>query len=148
KMFTIITRVPENDKMIKRCYSAHIDESNIGEIALLSEEETQEERGTSICISIKPNDWRKVGEYIGDVVKYWEVQPNISPEDCLQLEQPKFFHMSENKDWAILEDTPYDADPVVVVDGIPYKLEPAIVDLKGNIKNNGETVVLFFTTGE
>lgn len=75
--YIIISITEENGKLIKRQYTALIDESRRGEILLISEEETDEPQGTYISLTPSNKDFDKFYSGVKKVAYYWETKPEI-----------------------------------------------------------------------
>lgn len=117
--FTIIS---VTDK-IKRIYTAYIDESKVGKIALSSEQKCNEENGTTIVIPVSRND---MAEFISQTItatKYWKVKPiltGVNPTPKYPSETVLF----SGPEWEIVETDNYQNKiPYAIIDGIPYKIE-------------------------
>lgn len=59
-------------------YTAYIDESRVGKIALLSKTTSTKSNGTEIIISIKPSDFESVKKEILTATYWWTPRPIIS----------------------------------------------------------------------
>ena len=62
---------------VKRYYSMSIDETQMGEMNLLHEEDTDEENGTLISVPIKEADIKSFSEWIVYSCAHWKTKPNI-----------------------------------------------------------------------
>ena len=125
---------------IKYNYTCYLDESRVGEIALLSKEETSEPNGTEIVIPIKKDHFVTFKNYVIDVTKYWDVKPLIFGQE-VEYEEPFFLRRDY---WAISSVSDYSLG--IIVDGIGYdvsynSLGISRMDMSGKLN-------LFFNVGE
>lgn len=103
---------------IKYTYAPHIDASNIGEMPLISQEETDEESGTLISIPIKEEDLYDVNEKIAFVTEYWDIRPELV--GSVNYSNRKVYFSEDN--WALMEQAySWQSNTILYcVEGIPY----------------------------
>lgn len=131
--FTITSISPSDNGLVKRTYIAYIDETEIGDLSLLSEEETDEPQGTEISLSVARDDAAKFSQYTDLATRYWDVRPTINNEPWENV-------FAEHE-------TIYDSDNIVIIrggsgvqaliDGIPYPINKSILDTKWNYSSVG-----------
>lgn len=122
--FGVTTYIPENGSMIQRDYIAAIDESNIGELSLVSEQAiTDEKQGTKITIACKPNDEKEFVKWVRVACKYWGVRPVIRNRPDFDWEDRERSY--EGNGWFI-ETGGYnyysEQEVKILLDGIPYRV--------------------------
>lgn len=104
-------------------WSAYIDPSNKGKIALMATCETTEPNGIEVVIPIRANDVSKVHEKAIFLYSFFKVTPqlvNATREDMLQLESYKnakpvfqgegWRYMGSGKSYAVMGNIPYSID--------------------------------------
>lgn len=64
----------------KKTYSAYLDESKCGKVALLHEEDTIEENGVEIQIPVMPQDFSNFEDKVRDKLKFMKPAPEIDGE--------------------------------------------------------------------
>lgn len=100
---------------IKYNYTCYIDETKVGKIALLSQEDTSEPNGTEIIIPVDKKDWYTFDDAIKEYVAYFEVTPLINGNDKWKFITPV---MLEGSNWKMRRSSTYDV--LILVDGVPY----------------------------
>ncbi len=147
--FSIITITSS----IKRIYTAYIDESNIGKMALQSEQPTDECNGTTIVVPVSRNDFREFIDCTIAATEYWDVKPILWGVTPLpQYKNVEIIHSGTQ--WSLYKQTKYSygnaATALAIVDGIPYSIESSnFTDKSGkyiNFLNN--PFLLHFNIGE
>jgi len=101
----------------KYSYNAYIDESNLGKMALLHKEKTEEHNGVTIKIPVKPDDIPLFQKAAQRIFEFWPVKPNIKG---LDVQWPDRKYILEGDNWGI-----YDFESrrsTVVVNHIPYDI--------------------------
>lgn len=144
--FTVITITKEDNVNIKREYVAFIDETGIGSMSLLKEEQTEDRTGTTIMITPRTGDEYKFKEYIYDVCQYWTVKPEVICDG--EVEWPNNEILFSGNGWSILSGT---GNPVALIDEIPYSIdnlpqESVKADQIESLKNL--PVLIYAKTGE
>jgi hypothetical protein len=71
---------------VKRQYTAYIDESGIGRVALLDEAATNEETGVEICIPVRPEDINNFYAKAKQTFRFFAVKPIIVPNKVITFE--------------------------------------------------------------
>lgn len=151
--FTIITTCDDHKT---RTYSAYIDSTRIGKLALLSEmEDSLTPTGTTIIIPVKSGDYPKFIDATLDATQYWDIKPILKgPKLNKTWEEISIFHAGDN--WA-LRNTGihkygyYNAsESVAIIDGIGYLIDDKHLpkftnDQKKLLMNN---FILYFGNGE
>lgn len=74
---------------VKRQYTAYIDESGIGRVALLDESMTDEETGVEICIPVRPEDINIFHTKAKQTFRFFAVKPIIVPNNAITFEDEK-----------------------------------------------------------
>jgi hypothetical protein len=83
----------------KTTYNAFIDASQIGQIAKLTTEDTDEENGVEISVAVKDHDVQSFHDKAHGLFKYFKVKPQVSGATFdYPPEKPVF----SGKDWRIL----------------------------------------------
>lgn len=133
---------------VERHYSCYIDETGVGEMALLSETKTDEENGTKVVIPVPKQEISTFVEWVRKTGQFWTPKPSIvgNPEGFWEDSNPKF----QGKNWQISIGN----KPVAVVDGIQYSIDPNSV--KNGTTDKWEELTnvmncspfLFFKTGQ
>lgn len=154
--FTIETITNELGYNMLRSYTAYIDESQIGKLAMMNEERTDEPTGTKITVPVKEEDYTYFHTVACDICKWWSVIPN-SNIPILKANVDK-----EEEDYFL---TPKNQSSIILIDEIPYELNkttikqhPKFVTLMNQFDmlgaalklhfNNYTSCVLKFKTGE
>ena len=116
--------------VIKYNYACVIDETKVGKLLPMSQENTDQPNGTEIIIPVKPQDFRFFREGTEFVTRHWDVKPIIKGDrfDYLDI-KPSL----SGKDWFITKNDPNSyyskRDIKLVIDGIEYPVD--ITQLKG-----------------
>jgi hypothetical protein len=138
---------------MKRVYTAYIDETKRGIIALMEEIETDQPRGTQICIPIKPENFREFATKTENVCRWWNIQPLIEgTREPFRTIDPKSLAMF-GKDWKIYDTqggnryVGCDARPVILIDGIAYPLSEDIYNTHQGYNQDAETKQLSILFG-
>ncbi|RJR06223.1 hypothetical protein C4588_08040 [Candidatus Parcubacteria bacterium] len=123
--FTVISVTPENSKMIRREYIAHIDESGLGQMSCVKEEETTEPQGTTVVITPKEKDYNLFAEQTLRATMFWKVKPII--RGATNWQWPKVSIDYQGNGWEVHgSQTSFSAfsnTPHVLLDGIPYPIK-------------------------
>ena len=138
-----------NDVMIKRTYVAIIDESQVGELNLISEEMTDEAQGTKIILAVKDEDYDKFMKCTERVGRYWTPQPVIHGNLAFKYQRPKADVSGTN--WELSQSVHHDRKIFAVLDGIIYpvnldKIPDAGIDRYDKILEH--TLTMFFNAGD
>lgn len=115
--FTIITIV----NGVKKTYTAYIDESKMGKLALLKEEPTSDSNGTTIVVPVKKDDCTKFRDVVNSVLCFWDVLPKITAGT---VHFTKFSNKIQVLNFSIVEGK-FDYNeswPKAIIDGIQYHL--------------------------
>lgn len=149
-LFSIVTITEENFSRKKREYVAFIDETKIGSMSLVKEEDTDERTGTTIIIKPKPGDERNFREKVSKVFRYWSVKPIIKSDESFEF-SPIAYTLTYSNDAGELKAAIQNGDdaqyPMAIIDEIPYKL----LDFpftEETLMFKQKPVRLFFKTGE
>lgn len=161
--FQIVTTTEENGKRIKRTYSAYIDTSQMGEMALISQEETKENTGTEIKMLCERKDINAFCSAIARVSEFWNPRPKVGSNVVYPTTQITV----DKGDWFIygniqIRSSSYGYGHVdqtfCLIDGIRYPLDVnAILSWIGNNRKNlqsrasaflSSNIVLRFKTGQ
>ena len=103
---------------IKYNYVSYIDKTEIGEMPLISEAETDEPSGTTVTIPIRQEDIYEVNKWTAKVTEYWDVRPEVVGH--VAWANRKVYFSSEN--WALAQTSnDWQAEQMLFcVAGIPY----------------------------
>lgn len=104
---------------IKYEYVAFINETQVGEIKLISQEQTDESNGVSIKIPIKPGDANSFRGYVKKYSQFWDVPPKLMGDNIYGPTEPPKVTL-EGTNWKMFSDGNL-ACYNVLLDGIPYK---------------------------
>lgn len=118
--FTIISITPENDKLIRREYIAHIDESGLGQLSCVKEESTSDPQGTTILLYPKESDFHNFPIHVKRAANHWKTKPIILGDPEFFWDEIKLAHTGNN--WEIHEISPLDRSPYALIDEIPYPI--------------------------
>jgi hypothetical protein len=152
--FSIITHVDG----VKYSYSAYIDETKVGKLALLSKIPTDEPNGTEIKIPVHRKDFNEFATKLEVATRWWDVQPEIENG----VSSKRFSRtdlVTEGTNWSIYKPQThsysYGAERfTIVIDGISYPMSTSVSDKLSNEKDmkflfsGHKQVVLFFNNGE
>lgn len=124
--FVIETMTPEShwenkgviheNCMVRRVYTAYIDETRMGRIDLNFAEVTTKPQGTTIKVPVKPNDYEEFVRFTEIYTRYWDVRP-ILENGTIDWEEIKA--PFAGKDWVVNKKL---NGYTVILDGIPYPL--------------------------
>lgn len=154
--FSIETITNELGYNMLRSYTAYIDETQVGKIALMNEERTNDPTGTKITVPVKEQDYAYFFNMVDDICRWWKVTP-ISNIEIKKIEIVK-----ETDNYIMLERT---SRNIVLIDEIPYELNKSSITshpvytslmsqvdlLQASLKlhfNNYTSCILKFKTGE
>jgi len=111
------TTIYHENCLVKREYTAYIDESRIGKLALMSEEVTEEPRGTKISLNIEKRDFHRFSQSVLRTAKYWDVKPKIvGVQDWIW---PEITKKMSGDGW-FMEENSQSRGLIAIVDGIAY----------------------------
>lgn len=142
--FTIESITDETGQKIKRTYVAVIDKSNKGELNLISEENTTEERGTKIIVPVTPDDKHLFIEYTKEVADFWDIHPIIMNDENFEWTEPKYLYRKDNE-YSFNYNNRY-GHPIICLDGIPYPLNDNVI--KDHDRFYSQDWIFYFKTGE
>jgi hypothetical protein len=121
---------------VKRTYSAFIDPSQIGKLALLGEEDSQEEQGLEIVIPVRDEDIFKFINEAQKFFKYWLNKPIFEGAE-ISFPVQNVFYEAADKSWVIYEGQQpsygrqaFDT-PVVVMGNVAYPIRTSSLDFNG-----------------
>src|SRR5574337_1297751 len=132
-------------------YACFIDETKVGKLVLMSEEDTSEPNSTEIIIPVKPIDFNNFANWTEHATRHWDVKPVITGLSGFKWQSHT--KVLEGSGWAIVsnETDRYSRHPKLIIDGIEYPLDlaslrtyadPKLIDAaKGNLH-------LYFGIGE
>lgn len=107
---------------IKYNYTCYIDETKVGKIALLSQEDTFEQNGTEIIIPVDKKDWSTFDFAIKEYVAYFEVTPIINGRDDWKSLPVVMF---QGSNWKMSRQYTYDI--LILVDNVPYMTSRSVL---------------------
>ncbi len=146
--FSIISIVDST----KRIYTAYIDESQVGRMALTLEEPTTEPTGTTIVIPVDQKDFSEFINCTLDATEYWEVRPillGVNPAPSYK----DFKSLASGTNWSLIKNTSYNAyrtHSYAIVDGIAYEIEISNFTSLSNTHRQilNYSFLLYFNIGE
>lgn len=174
--FNIVTvSKDELGKKKKRSYVAYIDKTKMGALSLVDTEDVSDDTmtGTMITVPVLKEDRQKfISNYVV-VTEFWQVRPRLVDLDSNEptgfvdssileskTENPTYptrkwlVEDSEGR-WKVIEESrayQRDREHVLIIDGIPYKLDvTAAFDDKADkdrASKFGQPIYMFFKTGE
>ena len=138
---------------IKYNYAAHIDETKVGKIQLMSKTATDLPNGTAIKIPIKPQDFRTFIDGIEFVTRHWDVKPIIKGGTVVHQ---VFESNLSGPGWSISKQPVYNSynynnhnvrEIKLIVDGIEYPLDyvqlKTFADTSAIDSTNGTTFLYY-----
>ena len=118
--FIVICVTTENGVRIRREYLAHIDESGLGQMTLVKEEETDDPQGTTVQFYVKEKDFKDFQTHVKRACAHWRVKPNIC--GVPDWEWPEIESLYKGKKWEVHSVSPLDNRPFALIHDIPYNL--------------------------
>lgn len=102
---------------VKYSYSAVIDETKVGKMALMSEEPTSEPNGTEIIIPVKKNDFKNFADATEFATRHWDIKPIIVGNTINYLNSAPIL---KGNNWQIIRNNDWNKEVKIIVDGIEY----------------------------
>lgn len=137
-----------------RSYNAFIDPSGIGQIALLSTQDTSEPNGVEIVIPVKGEDASYFGKAVKRYLRFFKVRPNIVGMDKDEYSKTFAKPISVGAGWSLYEN-PEDHRPMAVMGNIAYPMDRnALKFIAGNEDDNqlsylfNTAIVIDFNIGD
>lgn len=124
---------------VKYEYAAYINESQVGEIKLISEGPTDRINGVAIKIPIKPEDARTFRDYVKKYAQFWDVPPTLFGDNIFGPINPPEILLS-GTNWRMYKDGNLSKFNVLL-DGIPY-------DYNMGYGNGCDGVTFIFKSGD
>lgn len=120
--FTVITTTADSKT---RTYSAYIDSSGVGELALLSEAPATGPTGTTINIPVKSADFSAFAQAIIEATTHWDVRPVLKGSNKLPT-WPESIVLCQGDKWKLttcryLHET--NGNSLAIIDGISYPID-------------------------
>jgi hypothetical protein len=115
---------------IKKNYTCYLDPTQVGALAYLGEETTDEPDGLEVSGPINPQD---IGKFISEaqtLYEYFPIRPVLEGAD-VSFENAVPLFEGVNKSWFILpkkENSYHDRKPLAIISGVPYTLETSSLD--------------------
>lgn len=108
----------------KKTYTAYIDETNVGKIALLSTEETDEDDGVEIRIAVKVDDINTFCARASHLYSFFDVKPKVLrlPEQY-KIKTHEYWlegKLENGVKWGLQE---RNDKPMAIMGGIPYPID-------------------------
>jgi hypothetical protein len=100
-------------------YNAFIDPSGIGQIALLSTQDTSEPNGVEICIAVKGEDCREFNKSVNRYLRYFKVKPEIIGMNEQELSDMFLPPVSSGDRWSFYKNV---NSPTAIMGNIGYPL--------------------------
>jgi hypothetical protein len=115
---------------VKRTYAAIIDQSQQGELNLLSETSAleSESTGTTVSIPIKKEDFKTFTEAVIKYTKYWSVRPKLSGQTP-PPEYPALTELISGSNWKIFDPNTVGSgyndtlNLTVIIAGVPFEID-------------------------
>jgi hypothetical protein len=134
--FSIETITLEDNRFIKRLWVQYVDESLIGKLSLLGEEEVEGPTGTTIKIPIEKDDYTTVSNSVVYFTQFLRDRVSITNIGNRSYKEYTYYH--EQDDWKWIGShvgSPYQMDRVadnslVIMGGIPYPINTSSLGLK------------------
>lgn len=127
---------------VKYEYISFLNDTQVGEIKLVSEGPTDEENGVAIKIPINYGDGNIFREYVTKYAQFWDVQPELYGHNNLNTQLTKPEVLLKGTNWVIYKNqSAYQYN--VLLNGIPYKYDCGWNTLPQNatlLLNTGEMV--------
>lgn len=157
KSFTVTSVVDEDGERVKRLYAAYLNEQEIPEFVMMSEQPSDEPVGVEVAIPVAEHEFAYIKQHVKEVTQFWDMASNsvrpIIKND--EIEYTEFKKVMEGQGW-ILYDTEKDSyygrrgEPFVILDGIKY---PVPTDVYDGLDDEVHfitrlNVALLFNTGE
>lgn len=122
--------------MVRRQYVAHIDETRIGKLSLVSSSVSNDAQGTQIIIDVRRNDFTYFENWVRKTAMYWDVKPKVVGSD--HFEWKEINHVLSGNNW-FLENpssSSYEYNNMkAIVDGITYDISASDVNIDYGDKN-------------
>jgi len=135
----------------RRTYAIFLNESGIPTVALMGENETDEESGLEVIITIQQEDFNKFSSRTATALKYFPVKPKVTGAlhfdfDALPSQR------IETKDWMIAPSNWSGSEYIAVQGNVAYRVD--VNQLRSSLDKdlleflNDSKVVTFFNIGE
>lgn len=112
----------------KRSYTCYLDESGLGKVALLSEDDTDEKDGTAVTVSVRQNDISKFQSEANKFFYYWRNRPTFEGYIPTFSTVEEIFK-GKNGDWIIPSKDTYNYHtPVAIMGNVAYPLNSTALD--------------------
>jgi hypothetical protein len=125
-----------------RSYNAFIDPSGIGQIALLSTQDTSEENGVEIVIPVKGEDANYFTGAVKRYLRFFKVRPNIVGMDKQEYDKVFAKPISFGAGWAFY-DNREDHRPMAVMGNIAYPIDRSALKFVAGSDTDTEIQYLF-----
>jgi hypothetical protein len=137
-----------------RSYNAFIDPSGIGQIALLSTQDTTERNGVEIVIPVKGEDANYFVRAVKRYLRFFKVRPTILGMDKAEIEKVFCKPISSGNGWAFYANTD-DSRPMAIMGNIAYPIDRGSLKMVSNLDSDvkigylmGSPIVLDFQIGD
>lgn len=134
----------------KTTYNAYLDETNVGKIAQMSQEDTTEPEGIEIRIAVNSEHIIQFHQKAAYLFSFFPVKPNVKRLDSQYPIQDFSYWLEGKLDngvcWGLQE---RNREPIAVMGGIPYKIDTRQFDFgdRGNyVMNHG--IHIWFRIGD
>jgi hypothetical protein len=118
--FTVICVTVEKGKRIRREYLAHIDESGLGQMSLVKEEETKEPQGTTVQFYVEEKDFSSFATHVKRACAHWKTRPVVKGDPDWKWPEIKIDYSGDK--WAVHSISPLESKVCGLINGIPYNL--------------------------
>lgn len=138
----------------KRHYNSYIDETNCGNMDLVSEDDVDEPNSTAIIIPIKENDFERIAREVVSATTFWNdrhgagPQPDIVNVPTSVVANKSIEIRSSGDSWDIISDGS-NKKIIAVVDGVEYGIDLYKIDKSKarTLTYLPEMSVLYFPVG-
>lgn len=117
--FNVVTVTDDEDGRHRRTYIAHKASDGMAKMALVTTEKVDNSvaTGTEISFAVQKKDFDSFIQATADVCRFWSPRPNIEGyQGEWEWDEDEVLHTGQG--WTLAKH----GDPLVLVDGIPYKL--------------------------
>jgi len=107
-------------------YNAFIDPSGIGQIAMLSQKDTDEANGVEICIPVRGEDCREFEKSVSQYLRYFKTKAEIIGMNASELENMFLPPISSGENWSFYKNVNV---PHAIMGNIAYPLSVSSMKL-------------------
>ena len=134
----------------KSIYNAYLSEDDCGKMALLVREESNEETGIEISVTIQEKDISQFIREAQNLFRFWKVKPIVSGNSSYKEDVPEF-HLERADSWGFRK-VERNANNIsyIVMGGVPYVFNSSYVSGAPDVHKNliDKNLVLFANIGD